>query len=676
MITAFLATILLAFISGPAQEPMSQLTERVFSRAEAQFTALDARLPEDKMPVTFENGEPQNGKLNGWTSGFFPGSLWLVYEYTGDGRFREMAERQTAKLNGITAMKTHHDIGFQVNSSFGNGYRLTGKPEYLDMMRSAAVKLSQRFSPVVGCTRSWDPGKRWNYPVIIDNMMNLELLMTVSRLTGDGSLAAIAKTHSNTTMRNHFRDDFSTWHVVAYDEETGEVLKKQTSQGFCDDSAWSRGQAWGLYGYTMMYRESGDTAYLAQARGIASFILPLLPEDGIPEWDFNAPGTAHAMGMDAKGAPKPEVYKWKEGDPVFRDSSAGAILASALIELSTYGDADGLYLSTAEKILRTLASPEYLAPEGENGNFLIRHGVTNLHGWSGVDIPLTYGDYYFLEALLKYRRLFQEPMVMARYVPERKDDFVFENELVCGRFYGKAIEGNPTSPGIDVWVKLPGKLVANEWYRKICNEGQRGYYHRDHGGKDCYQVGVSLGGGASAPLIGGRLCFPPTNYRSWEVLENYPDKTVFVLHYPEWTVDGISVALDKKVTVTPGTYFVKCEDTWTFSGAPGKKLAVAAGIFRHVNLGTVEEERLDMPGRYALWEQASDQHAEPEEGRIGLAVVMPGADAVSLSDDSSHGLCVKKVASGETLTYWFGSCWSKGDIKTPADWFSLVEAFE
>ena len=405
MKSVLLAAFLFASLSCAPQEPMSKLTARVFDTAAAQFTALEAELPADRMPETFENGVLKDGKLNGWTSGFFPGSLWLVYEYSGDVRFREMAERQTAKLDSIVAMKTHHDIGFQVNSSFGNGYRLTGKPEYLEMMRAAAAKLCTRFNPVVGCTRSWDPGKRWNYPVIIDNMMNLELLMEASRLTGDQSFAQVGKTHANTTMRNHFRDDFSTWHVVSYDEQTGEVLKKQTSQGFCDDSAWSRGQAWGLYGYTMMYRETGDPAYLAQARGIASFIIPLLPEDGVPEWDFNAPGTAHAFGMDAKGAPKKDVYIWKEGDPVMRDSSAGAIIASALVELSGYGDPDGLYIRTAEKILRTLASPEYLAPVGENGHFLLKHGVTNLHKWSGVDIPLTYGDYYFLEALIRFSKI-------------------------------------------------------------------------------------------------------------------------------------------------------------------------------------------------------------------------------------------------------------------------------
>lgn len=267
----------------------------------------------------------------------------------------------------------------------------------------------------------------------------------------------------------------------------------------------------------------------------------------------------------------------------------------------------------------------------------------------------------------------REARVLARYVPERSDDFVFENELVAGRIYGKALEGNPTSPGIDVWVKMPGKLVANEWYGKVV-AGERGYYHRDHGGKDCYQVGVSLGGGASSPLVGGHLCYPATNYRSYEVLKSTPREAVFVLHYPAWEAEGITISLDKKITVTPGTYFLKCEDTYTFSGAPGDTLLIAAGAFRHPKKNTVEEELTGLPDRYALWEKASDTHAEPEEGRIGIAVVMPGADRTCISDKGTHGLCVKKIRSGEKLTYWFGSCWSKGDIQTPDAWFRLVRS--
>lgn len=381
------AAALMASLQGCApSESMPELADRVFSLAKVQYSAMAARLDAAEkpvMPVTFENGRNKDGRLNSWTSGFFPGTLWLIYQYSGDPEFESLARQQTAKLSGIVDMKTHHDIGFQVNCSFGNGYRLTGDESYRPVMEAAALKLSRRFTPVVGCIRSWDPSEKWNYPVIIDNMMNLELLLEVSRMTGDSTLARIACTHADNTLKNHFRPDGSSFHVVTYDEATGAVLSKRTHQGYSDDSAWSRGQAWGLYGYTMMFRYTGNAAYLQQARKVAQFIIPMLPEDGVPEWDFNAP------------------------KPAMRDSSAGAIIASALVELSTFvsGSEAGLYRKTAEKILRTLAGPGYLAPEGENGNFLLMHGVTNLNAGSGVDIPLTYGDYYFLEALQRYVKL-------------------------------------------------------------------------------------------------------------------------------------------------------------------------------------------------------------------------------------------------------------------------------
>lgn len=262
------------------------------------------------------------------------------------------------------------------------------------------------------------------------------------------------------------------------------------------------------------------------------------------------------------------------------------------------------------------------------------------------------------------------PKVMARFVPERFDDFAWENDLVCYRAYGQALEGNPTSPGFDIWVKLPGGLVADQRYRDALENGKS--YHKDWGnGKDCYKVAVSLGGGASVPLIENRFQYPATNFRSWEILEQTDDKVVFVLHYPEWQGDGNVFALDKKITVTAGTYFCKCEDTYTFSGEY-EDVAVAAGVFRHD--ATLEgTQELMLNDRYALWEHASDQGEEPEDGMIGVAVYMPGAEAVTLSHGEDHAVCIKTIKSGETLTYYFGSCWSKGDIKTAEDWFKTVK---
>ncbi|MBQ0086499.1 MAG: DUF4861 family protein [Bacteroidales bacterium] len=261
--------------------------------------------------------------------------------------------------------------------------------------------------------------------------------------------------------------------------------------------------------------------------------------------------------------------------------------------------------------------------------------------------------------------------VMARPVPERADDFVFENNLICGRIYGQGLEGETISPGIDIWVKLPGKLVADEWYSHISETGSEDYYHHDHGGKDCYKVSCSLGGGASVPLIDGIPAYPPTNYRSFEILKDSPEETDFILHYPEWEKDGIKMALDKKIAVVPDTYFFKVEDKWSFVGTDS--LTIAAGINRHVSQNTVVEECFGKD-RYALWEQASDQEHEPEDGLIGVAVILPDADSTALVDGGSHGACIKKICPGGTLTYYFGNCWSKGEIMSSEQWFNTVES--
>ena len=245
----------------------------------------------------------------------------------------------------------------------------------------------------------------------------------------------------------------------------------------------------------------------------------------------------------------------------------------------------------------------------------------------------------------------EEVKVMARAVPERADDFIFENNLIAGRFYGEALEGNPTSPGIDIWVKLPGALVANDWYAEATKEGgDHNYYHKDHGGKDCYKVAVSLGGGASVPYVNETLCYPATNYRSSEILSESPSEISFVLHYPEWQAGNVKVALDKKVTVFADCYFCKVEDSYTFDA---DSLTIAAGIFRHNDKETIEAEAFG-EDYYAIWEHASDQSVEPEDGMIGVAVILPQADCVTLVDGGRHGACLKKIASGSTL--WSEAC--------------------
>jgi hypothetical protein len=322
-----------------------------------------------------------------WTSGFFPGSLWYLYEYSKDEKIKKAAIEMTSRVEKEKNNTGTHDLGFMLYCSFGNGFRLTGEERYKDILLTGAKSLSTRFRPVIGCIQSWGSSKKWQCPVIIDNMMNLELLMWAFNNSGDSSFYKIAVTHADTTLVNHFRPDYSTWHVVSYDTITGKVEVKQTAQGAADGSSWSRGQSWGLYGYTVMYRETGLQRYLDQAQHIADYLInhPNLPDDKIPYWDFNAPEIPEAK----------------------RDASAGAIMASALIELSSYVGEDKRvqYLGVAGKQIRTLASPSYLAKHGKNGDFILMHSVGSLPAKSEVDVPLSYADYYFIEALMRYRKL-------------------------------------------------------------------------------------------------------------------------------------------------------------------------------------------------------------------------------------------------------------------------------
>ena len=375
------------------QESMKELTARVFERAAVQMELLDKSLDSAAVAnpgvAIYPRSINKDGTLwtsnyKWWCSGFYPGSLWYVYEYTGDERIKQLALEYQAGLEPLRFRKDDHDIGFQLMCSYGNCLRLTGDQTCVPVLIDGANSLASRFDPEVGCTRSWSFGK-WSFPVIVDNMMNMELLLKAAELGGSDSLKNVALAHARTTMKNHFRDDKSCFHLVDYNPETGEVVGKQTVQGLADDSAWARGQAWGLYGFTMVYRFCKEQDILDHAIAIAEYLLPRLPEDGVPFWDYDSAEIPNDV----------------------RDASAAAIMASGLIELSQYVDAEKAerYLATAEKMLRTLASEEYLCAEGEDYGFLLKHSTGNKNTDSEVDVPLTYADYYFLEALIRWSRL-------------------------------------------------------------------------------------------------------------------------------------------------------------------------------------------------------------------------------------------------------------------------------
>lgn len=339
-----------------------------------------------RIPSTYQNGEIVYVPVDDWVSGFFAGTLWYMYELTGDEYWADHARKHTEILDTIQYLKWHHDIGFMIYDSYGNGLRLKNPDGYKDVIVNAAKSLSTRFRPAAGIIQSWDADKGWQAnngwkcPVIIDNMMNLELLMKATEFTGDSTYYNIAVSHADQTMKNHYRPDYSTYHVVDYDPETGEVRGRYTAQGYSDESAWARGQAWSIYGYTVMYRYTGDKKYLEQAEKVADFILnhPNMPEDLIPYWDFDCPDI-------------PDTY---------RDVSAGAIMASALYELFGFTGND-MYKEKADKMIESLSSPAYRAAQGTNGGFILMHSVGSIPHGSSIDVPLNYADYYFLEALIR-----------------------------------------------------------------------------------------------------------------------------------------------------------------------------------------------------------------------------------------------------------------------------------
>ena len=332
---------------------------------------------------TLPDGQPRDMKSEWWCSGFFGGSLWYIYEQTKAPIWKEAAHKWTMALAKEQYNTNTHDLGFMLYCPFGNGYRLTQNPEYKQIMLTGAKSLATRFDPKVGVIKSWNSFKGgYTYPVIIDNMMNLEFLFWAARESGNNDLYALSVTHADNTLKNHFRPDNSSYHVLCYGKN-GEVLAKKTHQGAADDSPWARGQAWGLYGYVDMYRETKDQKYLDHARKIADFMLnhPNLPADKVPYWDFSKPGEE-------------------------RDASAGAILASALLELSTYGGPNAKrYYRNAVAILTSLSQAPYKAELGQNNHFILQHSTGHKPGKSEIDVPLVYADYYYLEGLLRYEKL-------------------------------------------------------------------------------------------------------------------------------------------------------------------------------------------------------------------------------------------------------------------------------
>ena len=399
--------------ANPQEVLLEKRLPEIFGKCAAHYRALDAAATPLMNSEGVEKSSPYAGKPHAgrrvphgwrddkldmrsiywWTSGHFPGSLWYLYEATGDEFFKERATAWTETLAPNSKVTDHHDVGFIMYCSYGNARRVLKTDRYDDLLREAAASLSKRFSPGLGLIRSWGaPDGKKEFLVIPDNLMNLELLEWAAKHPSPKAADAkepasrfdeIARSHADVTMAHHFRADGGTYHVLDYDQETRRVKAIMRGQGASCETAWSRGQSWAIYGYTMMYRETKRPDYLAFARKLADFAIgnPNMPADGVPYWDYGAPGEE-------------------------RDTSAAAIMASALMELSTFvpGEDGARYRAFAVRQLSSLCSDAYFAKQGENGDWLLKHGVGHKPVGSEVDVPLDYGDYYFLEALLRVGR--------------------------------------------------------------------------------------------------------------------------------------------------------------------------------------------------------------------------------------------------------------------------------
>lgn len=372
----------------PGINPQAKTTSTSTQKLETRYKMLlDYPVDSMSMPrsMNVKSLEIRKVPSRDWTSGFFAGNLWQLYRLTGDSKYKEQAQKWTRFSKKESVNSNSHDVGFKVFCSFGEALKVENKKEYEEVIIKGAETLCTRFNPKVGSIRSWDFNKEiWDYPVIIDNMMNLELLFEASKLSGNNKYRDVAIKHANTTLKNQFRADNSCYHVIDYNPNTGEVRKKTTLQGYNDDSVWARGQAWAVYGFTMSYRYTKDPAYLKQAEATAKFFMTNknLPEDGIPYWDFKDPSIPNAA----------------------RDVSAAMVMASALYELYGYTKND-TYLAFADKMMASVQTDKYILDTTIKAPFLFDHSTGNWPKHDEIDEPIIYADYYFLEALIKVQRL-------------------------------------------------------------------------------------------------------------------------------------------------------------------------------------------------------------------------------------------------------------------------------
>jgi unsaturated chondroitin disaccharide hydrolase len=394
----FLVAATCALTAGPAWAFDEATADRAlqFAREQLARTSTSADIPVDQYPKNTEDNRtwkliPADQRID-WIQGFFPGLLWYMYEADQDPVWRERADARTRPIEVQKLNTQTHDLGFKFFPSFGAAYRLTGDAYYRDVLLTAARSLAQRFHAPSGVINCCDWNREWKVPLVTDTMMNLELLFWAAENGGDPAWKDMALSHALVTLRDMVRPDGGTFHVVDYDA-AGNIRARETFQGHSDPSTWSRGHAWAIYGFTMAYRYTKDPRMLEAAIKVTDYYLARLPPDSIPYWDMDAPA-----------------------DQLVKDSSAGAAVASALLELHTFVTDPAVkerYRAAALAMLDSLSSSAYLATGTQSPGILL-HGVAFYRTpikpkGEAIDESLIYGDYYFVEALLRFKQSLVQP---------------------------------------------------------------------------------------------------------------------------------------------------------------------------------------------------------------------------------------------------------------------------
>lgn len=630
----------------------------------------------DRFPNDAKGDKWQTVGASDWVSGFYPGMLWYMYEYARDNNWpdadvwKERAEGWTKSLWEQQFNSTNHDTGFMMFNSYGHGYRLTKNPDYLPVILNTARSLSVRFIEGAGLIRSWGDITDWRKcTTIMDNMMNLELLIWAAENGGEAyngtaeDLVRIAKTHSDRTEELLIRPDDSTIHLIEVNPSTGELMEVRTHQGKSADSTWSRGQTWAMYGYAYMAEATGEKRFLDVAKRTSDFYLKHLPADWVPPADFDSTLT----------------------DLEFKDSSAAAVAACAFFRLARQVGEPELrekYLNAAIKTLEALTKPPYFSAGDEKAALLV-YGARNYHEdpdhWL-TNTSLVFGDYYLMEALREYSLVKGKSnggsavasTAFARFVPERKDDFAWENDKVAFRTYGPALRESVEDSGIDCWLKRTDALVINSWYAGHLS-GERSY-HTDHGqGYDPYHVGSSRGCGGTALWQDGAMVTSNT-FLDWKIIDQQPDRVAFELVYEYPQSNGEApIRETKQISIQSGAQFFKSHSIFTQNGKPLASLPVAIGVTTHDGKA---DAFLSPQGNWvACWEQIDG---------LGLgtgAVLAPGFPAEakeikSENKDASHAVIISKTDENGAFTAYAGFEWEgAGTLADREEWLKRISSF-